>query len=87
MLKKEASGGFKKIFKGGIKTFLVLEVLGIVGGYAFYHHTNTDRDFRLYLKDKFPPALEYYYKIGESLDSNYRGRTVDLEYWTKEGRN
>lgn len=43
-------------------------------------------EFRYYLSENLPWALDLYYKSGELIDDQYKARAIDLEVWTKEGR-
>lgn len=42
-------------------------------------------EFRRYLHENIPFALDYYYQAGELLDSTNKTRQLDLEVWEKLG--
>lgn len=43
MLNKKPRGVFEGYIKGGIKGFIIFELLACAGAYAFYHRCNTNR--------------------------------------------
>lgn len=41
-------------------------------------------EFRLQVYKEYPIVVDYYYKIGETLNSDYKGREIDQAIWTQE---
>lgn len=87
MLIKTPKSNFKKWFKRGFVTVVVIESLGFLGAYGIWYKVNTERDFRRYLRDNYPAALEFYYKTGELIDSSCKIREVDQAVWTGQNQN
>ncbi|ALC39369.1 CG42371, partial [Drosophila busckii] len=81
MLPKTPRTGIWKFIKGGAKTLFVIEAVCFAASYGLYYRMNTDRDFRRYINEKYPFALEYYYQIGELIGDN-KARQIDASYWT-----
>jgi len=54
--------------------------------YYVYHRMNTDRDYRLYLRDNYSFALESFYSIGEFMNANDQTRKVDDMIWRQTGQ-
>lgn len=49
MLNKKPRGVFEGYIKGGIKGFIIFELLACAGAYAFYHRCNTNRGEDIFL--------------------------------------
>ncbi|CAG9864563.1 unnamed protein product [Phyllotreta striolata] len=83
MIIKRPNSTFKRWFKRGAVTIIVIDALSCVGSYFIWRKINTERDFRRYLHDNYPFVLEGYYKIGETIDSQSQIRKIDWEHWNK----
>lgn len=68
------------------KAFLIAEIAGAVGAFYLWNRMNRSQDFRKYMKNTFPYALEGFYSIGEKFDSTYTARQLDLKQWELEDR-
>ncbi|EDW11096.1 protein CEBPZOS [Drosophila mojavensis] len=86
MLPRTPKPALWRFIKGSAKTLFVLEAVCFAASYGLYYRMNTDRDFRRYINEKYPYALEYYYKIGEIV-GDIKARETDAKYWrsTAEG--
>jgi len=82
-LNKENSKAFR-VVKGVFALGVALEVGCFLASWSIYHKLNIDRGFRQYCSEKYPWALEGYYKLGETFDSANRIRYEDNKAWTKE---
>ncbi|EDW03855.1 protein CEBPZOS [Drosophila grimshawi] len=81
MLPKTPKPAIWRFIKGSAKTLFVLEAVCFAASYGLYYRMNTDQDFRRYVNEKYPYALEYYYKIGELVGDN-TVRETDANYWS-----
>ena len=67
------------------RAFIASEVLGFACAYIIYRKTNTDRDFRLKLKEynrATEAILEYYYRLGETYNPDLKCiREEDARIW------
>jgi len=86
MLVKKPQSTFKTIFKRGFTAIVVFETLCFVGAYSAWYKANSDRNFRFYLHQNIPIALDYYYKTGELLDAENKIRQLDRQVWISEGK-
>ncbi|XP_065058233.1 protein CEBPZOS-like [Rhopilema esculentum] len=48
-----------------VRTFVVAEVIFLVGSYKVWHQMNTNQDYRLWMHSNYPFVLEGFYKGGE----------------------
>lgn len=85
MLPKTPKSSTWKFIKGSAKIIFVAEVIGFAVSYGVYHRMNTSREFRLYVNENFPFALDYYYKIGETFGNNNQ-RQIDSTYWRAQAK-
>jgi hypothetical protein len=88
--KKSLYQRFKKLGKIGAAA-IAFELLCTVAVYGFYRRTNRDPELRYKLvKGEYRSPglywLEYYYKLGEFMDSSLDQRKGDLEYWRATGK-
>ena len=58
------------------KLFIAAEVIGFLGCYMFWRKLNRDQDFRYQASITYPPLLEAYYTVGETIDPNNKIRWV-----------
>ena len=58
------------------KLFIAAEVMGFLGCYFFWRKLNRDQDFRYQASVTYPPLLEAYYTVGETIDPNNKIRWV-----------
>ena len=58
------------------KLFIAAEVIGFLGCYMFWRKLNRDQDFRYQASITYPPLLEAYYTVGETIDPNNKIRLV-----------
>ncbi|XP_034472371.1 protein CEBPZOS [Drosophila innubila] len=83
MLPKTPKSAIWRFIKGSAKTLFVLEAVCFAASYGLYYRMNTDQDFRRYINEEYPFALEYYYKIGEIVgDSTIR--QTDAINWSSQ---
>ncbi|KAH8376823.1 hypothetical protein KR093_001473 [Drosophila rubida] len=83
MLPKTPKPAVWRFIKGSAKTLFVLEAVCFAASYGLYYRMNTDQEFRQYINENYPFALDYYYKIGEIVgDSNIR--QTDANYWSSQ---
>ena len=71
----KASSGSSKLKTAG-KCFIAAEVIGFLGCYMFWRKLNRDQDFRYQASVTYPPLLEAYYTVGETIDPNNKIRFV-----------
>jgi len=74
MRKKVKKDSWPRIFG---KAFIAAEFIGFVGCYFLWRKLNRDQEFRLEAYKKYPPLVEMYYQIGETIDSNNQIREFD----------
>ena len=72
MMRNLGSGSSK--LKTAGKLFVAAEVLGFLGCYMFWRKLNRDQDFRYQASVTYPPLLEAYYTVGESIDPSNKIR-------------
>ncbi|XP_037958203.1 protein CEBPZOS [Teleopsis dalmanni] len=83
MLPKTPKPAVWKFIKSSAKTLFIFEAVCFAASYAVYYRMNTNRDFRYYINENFPFALDYFYKLGEFLgESNLR--QIDSSVWKSE---
>ena len=70
-----SSSGSSRLKTAG-KWFIAAEVLGFLGCYMFWRKLNRDQDFRYQASVTYPPLLEAYYTVGETIDPNNKIRWV-----------
>ena len=70
---RNLGGGSSKLKTAG-KLFVAAEVLGFLGCYMFWRKLNRDQDFRYQASVTYPPLLEAYYTVGESIDPSNKIR-------------
>ena len=63
--------------------FIIGELFAFVGCYSLWKRMNVDQEFRYTVSQTYSPALEYYYKIGETIDPSNRIRQYDQMIWEK----
>ena len=56
------------------KWVIAAEVLSVLGCYMFWRKLNRDQDFRYQASVTYPPLLEAYYTVGESIDPSNKIR-------------
>ncbi|KAK7070890.1 hypothetical protein SK128_019782 [Halocaridina rubra] len=83
MRKHPKSHTFRLIKKGAAILFAA-EVTIFAGCYYVYHRMNTQRDFRHYMSNNYPYALEAYYSVGEFFNSANKTRQIDQNIWIKQ---
>ncbi|XP_055680857.1 uncharacterized protein LOC129788651 isoform X2 [Lutzomyia longipalpis] len=80
-------GSFKshlwKIFKRSLGIGLAAEFVFLAGSYAVWHRMNTNSEFRKYMNENFPFALEGFYRVGEFLGKGAEIRQLDNSEWNK----
>lgn len=69
---------------GFLKIVFLLELVGGCGAYAVWHRMNVSQDFRYYMNGKFPRILNWYYTMGESMNSDIQTRSIDQLAWATE---
>jgi len=80
--KANANTAIPSLAKRFGKAFILAEVAGFFGCYFLWRKLNRDQDFRLVARDSYPPLLETYYQIGETIDPDNRIREYDQMIWT-----
>uniref|UniRef100_A0A1L8DD85 Uncharacterized protein n=1 Tax=Nyssomyia neivai TaxID=330878 RepID=A0A1L8DD85_9DIPT len=83
MYKRKAESKLWKYFKRSLGIGLAAEVVFLAGSYAVWHRMNTNSDFRKYIHENFPFALEGYYKVGELLGKGAEIRQLDISQWNR----
>ncbi|XP_065158191.1 uncharacterized protein [Atheta coriaria] len=84
MISKNPKSNFLKTVRRAAVIGFVLEAVSFAVCYAGYHRLNTERDFRLYIRDNYPSILDLYYKVGETLgDSNLRQQDNNIWFATQ----
>ncbi|TDG53538.1 hypothetical protein AWZ03_000353 [Drosophila navojoa] len=80
MLPRTPKPAIWRFIKGSAKTLFVLEAVCFAASYGLYYRMNTDQDFRRYINENYPYALDYYYKIGEIVGDS-KARETDANFW------
>ncbi|XP_017477429.1 PREDICTED: uncharacterized protein LOC108367346 [Rhagoletis zephyria] len=83
MLSKKPKPAFWKLIKGSAKVLFIAEAVCFATSYGVYYRMNTNREFRQYINENFPLALDYFYKVGEVL-GNSNQRQIDAAVWRAE---
>lgn len=83
MLPKTPKPAFWKFLKGSAKVLFIAEAVCFAATYGVYYRMNTNREFRHYINENFPFALDYFYKVGEVL-GNSNLRQLDSVVWRAE---
>ncbi|XP_044254519.1 uncharacterized protein LOC123004999 [Tribolium madens] len=84
MLLKTPKSGFRRWLKRGAIFMFIGEGIAFAISYGVWYSVNTKREYRKYLHDNYPSILEYYYKIGETINSDNKIRQIDYAYWESE---
>ena len=71
-----SSSSWSNRLKTAGKWFIAAEVMGLLGCYMFWRKLNRDQDFRYQASITYPPLLEAYYTVGETIDPNNKIRWV-----------
>lgn len=90
MLKKQANITASPVKSWARKlgtAFIIGELFAFVGCYSLWREMNVNQEFRYTVGQRFSPALEYYYQIGETIDPSNRIRQYDQLIWEKNGYN
>ena len=87
-MRKPADNQVKSLGKTVFKGVIYLEVLAFLGCFALYRKTNRDPEFRykLYTNSVGYGALQSYYKIGETINTELKIREHDLILWREQGK-
>jgi len=72
-----------KKFTGAV---IAMEAATVLGTYLVWRRLNRDQEFRFTAFQSFPPALELYYQIGETIEPENKIREYDLMIWQRDGR-
>ncbi|XP_067624667.1 uncharacterized protein [Eurosta solidaginis] len=83
MIPKTPKPAFWKFIKSSAKILFVVESACFAASYAVYYRMNTNREFRHYIHENFPFALNYFYKVGEFLGDS-KQREIDSAIWAAE---
>ena len=62
------------------KLFIAAEVVGFLGCYVLWRKLNRDQDFRYEASHTYPPLLEAYYSLGETIDPGNKIRWGTVNY-------
>lgn len=81
-MRKQPKSQTISFIKKGAAFLLAAEVFAFAGCYYVYHRMNTDRDFRYYMKNNYPFALEGFYSVGEFFQSKDQTRKIDSNIWS-----
>jgi len=80
---------WKHYFGLGLRTFIVFELAGAIGGYFVWKKMEKDQRFRLQVYQLSPSSLGLYYNVVESLDKmsnlNTCTRDHDEKTWRMQG--
>ncbi|KAI8422754.1 hypothetical protein MSG28_006503 [Choristoneura fumiferana] len=85
LVKKPQPTSYSKWIGKTLKTVFILEALGIAVSYGVYFKLNTERDFRLYMRQNYNWVLEGYYVLGEKI-ADHKTRELDHKVWSSEGK-
>lgn len=84
MMRKQPRSQFINLVKKGAAAVFIAEVGAFGVCYYIYHHMNTDRDFRYYMKNNYSFALESFYTLGEYMNKTDQTRKIDNIIWSKQ---
>jgi len=80
-MKREAKN--VPFFSRFIGVLVIVEAVAFGTSYYFWRSMNQSREERLHMKSKAPWALELFYKIGETANSQDKTREHDAMEWAR----
>ena len=90
MIKKQVTSSVSPVKSWAKKlgtAFIVGELFAFVGCYSLWREMNISQEFRYTVGQTYYPALDYYYKIGETIDPSSRIRQYDQQIWNRDEPN